>query len=396
MNSSMEALFLKHVGQTSPYPPMLEIERAEGLFLYDKSGKKYIDAISGICVSALGHSHPNVVSAIKEQAEKYLHPMVYGEFVLAPQVEYAKLLTDHLPDHLNCVFYINTGSEAVEGAMKLAKRATGRPEIIACKGAYHGSTQGAMSLMSDEKYKKGYYPLTPGIRYIGLNDFEDLNLITSKTACVILEPIQAAPGIRPAEKAYLQALKQKCQDTGALLIYDEIQISFGRTGSLFAFEQFEVAPDVLLLAKALGGGLPLGALIADRKLLSLFTHNPILGFISTFGGHPLSCVAGKAMLETILQEELMKDVKSKAERLKSKLMHPLVVDVRNAGLLMAVDFGNEAIALKVVENAYKVGLVTGFFLFNEQSIRIAPPLNITAEEIDLLAETLLIAIEMSR
>ena len=280
--------------------------------------------------------------------------------------------------------------------MKLAKKYTGRSEIIACKGAYHGSTHGAMSLMSGEKYKKGYYPLLPGISYIELNDFGDLDSISTKTACVILEPIQAAPGIRPAEKAYLEALRQKCDSTGTLLVYDEIQISFGRTGSLFAFEQYDVAPDVLLLAKALGGGLPMGALIADQKILASFTNNPILGFISTFGGHPLSCAAGMAMLKTLLEEDLMETVELKAERLKSKLLHPLIHEIRQVGLLMAIDFGTETMALKVVQNAYEIGLITGFFLFNEQSIRIAPPLNITDEEIDLIAETLILAIEMSR
>ncbi len=392
---SQKALFLKHVGQTSPFPTMLEIEKAEGIYLYDTSGKRYIDAIAGICVSALGHSHPRIVKAIQDQAATYLHPMVYGEFILSPQVKYAKLLADQLPESLNCVFYTNSGSEAVEGAMKLAKRYTGRHEIIACKGAYHGSTNGAMSLMSEMKYKSGYYPLMPGIRYIDFNKIEDLDKITKQTACVFTEPIQAAPGIRIGEEAYLKALRKRCDETGTLLIFDEIQVGFGRTGSLFAFEKYGVVPDVLLLAKALGGTLPLGAMIADRNILEVLSKNPILGFISTFGGHPLSCAAGQAMLEVLLEEQLIEQVEAKSIRLQNWFKHPRIKAVRAAGLLMAVDFGEEEFALKVLNLCTEKGLITDFFLFNERCIRIAPPLNITEEEIDELAKLLLEIINLA-
>ncbi|MFT5764534.1 MAG: acetylornithine/N-succinyldiaminopimelate aminotransferase [Saprospiraceae bacterium] len=386
---SEKNLFLQHVGQTSPFPTMLEIKEAKGIYLYDKSGKRYIDAISGICVSALGHSHERIVKAIQEQAAIYLHPMVYGEFVLSPQVQYAKLLADNLPEKLNCVFYTNSGSEAVEGAMKLAKRYTGRHEIIACRGAYHGSTHGAMSLMSEMKYKTGYYPLMPGIRFIDFNNIADLEKITTNTACVFTEPIQAAPGVRKGEKAFLKALRKRCDETGTLLIFDEIQVGFGRTGTLFAFEQYEVIPDVLLLAKALGGTLPLGALVADRDVLKVLSNNPILGFISTFGGHPLSCVAGHTMLETILAEKLIGQVEAKSQQLQAWFQHPRIKAVRAAGLLIAVDFGEEAFALKVLDLCYEMGFITDFFLFNERSIRIAPPLNITAAEIDELGALLI-------
>lgn len=390
---SLKEDFLKHVGQTSPFPTMLDIETAKGIYVYDRSGKKYIDAIAGICVSAIGHGHERIISAIQKQAATYLHPMVYGEFVLSPQVTYAKLLAEQLPESLNCVFYTNSGSEAVEGAMKLAKRYTGRHEIIACKGAYHGSTNGAMSLMSDMKYKTGYYPLMPGIRYIDFNDSSSLDLITSQTACVITEPIQAAPGVRIGSLEFIQALRKKCDETGTLLIFDEIQIGFGRSGTLFAFEQYGIVPDVLLLAKALGGTLPLGAMVADREVLKVLSTNPILGFISTFGGHPLSCAAGKAMLEVLLETKLTDQVKQKSERLLGWFQHPKIKEVRAAGLLMAVDFGTEDFALKVLDACMEMGLISDFFLFNERCIRIAPPLNITEEEIDELGALLIKVIE---
>jgi len=372
---------------------MLEVEAAKGLYVYGRSGKRYIDAIAGICVSAIGHGHERIVKAIQDQAAVYLHPMVYGEFVLSPQVTYAKLLADQLPESLNCVFYTNSGSEAVEGAMKLAKRYTGRHEIIACKGAYHGSTNGAMSLMSEMKYKTGYYPLMPGIRYIDFNDLSSLDLITEQTACVITEPVQAAPGVRIGTKEFLQALRKRCDETGTLLIFDEIQIGFGRSGTLFTFEQYGMVPDVLLLAKALGGTLPLGAMVADREILKVLSKNPILGFISTFGGHPLSCAAGQAMLEVLLEESLVDQVGEKSKRLQGWFQHPRIKAVRAAGLLMAVDFGEEAFALKVLDACFEMGLITDFFLFNEQCIRIAPPLNITNEEIDELGALLIKVID---
>lgn len=392
---SLKEDFLKYVGQTSSFPTMVQVEKAEGIYLYDQSGKRYLDAIAGICVSALGHNDKRIVKAIQKQAAHYLHPMVYGEFVLAPQVLYAKLLVAHLPEKLNNVFYTNSGSEAVEGAMKLAKRYTGRHEIISCKGAYHGSTNGAMSLMSEMKYKTGYYPLMPGIRYIDFNDIGSLEKITEQTACVITEPIQAAPGVRIGRHDFIRALRKRCDETGTLLIFDEIQVGFGRTGTLFAFEQYEIVPDVLLVAKAFGGTLPLGGLIADRAILEVLSRNPMLGFISTFGGHPLSCAAGMAMLEGILEEKLISQVAEKSKKLQSMLTHPRIKAIRAAGLLMAIDFGEEAFALKVLETCFEMGFITDFFLFNEKCIRIAPPLNISMEEIDELGSLLLAIIEQA-
>ena len=314
--ASQRQLFLQHVAQTSAFPLALEIERSEGMYLYDKSGKSYLDLIAGIGVSCLGHRHPNVVAAAKAQLEKYLHTLVYGEFILSPQVQLAKLLADHLPDPLDSVYFVNSGSEATEGAMKLAKRYTGRAEIVACHKAYHGSSQGAASLMSPTTFTQPFYPLLPGIRHIDYNEVSDLERINNKTAAVIVETVQGEWGVRPPAEGYLQKLRQKCDETGALLILDEIQAGMGRTGSLFAFEQFGIVPDILLLAKGLGGGMPIGAFISTREKMQTLTHDPILGHITTFGGHPVCCAAALATVQTLISSGLIEEVKR-----KEKLFH---------------------------------------------------------------------------
>ena len=394
MITNQKEWFLKHLGQTSPFPPCFEIERAEGIFLYDSAGNQYIDAISGICVSNLGHGQKEIIKAIQEQAAKYIHPMVYGEFVLSPQVKYAKLLADHLPSHLSCTYFMSSGSEALEGAMKMAKRYTGRHEMIACAGAYHGSTHGALSLMSSNKYKIGYYPFLPGIQFIEFNNLKTLEKITAQTAGVVLEPIQAGPGLRLPNKTFLKALRQRCTDTGALLIFDEIQVGFGRSGSMFAFEQLGVEPDVLLLAKALGGGLPLGAFISSREIMSVVSHHPMLGHITTFGGSPVCCAAGLAFMNVLIEHpEIIDSVPEKSALITTHLKHPLVKKIRNAGLLIAVDFEDEKIAAKVLETCFKHRFITTYFLFNEACIRIAPPLNISFEEISILTNQLIFILD---
>lgn len=374
-------LFLQHVAQTSAAPLALEIVKAEGTTLTDAYGKKYIDLIAGISVCNVGHCHPKVVEAIKRQADQYLHLLVYGELVQTPQVAYAHLLTRHLPASLNSVYFTNSGAEAVEGAMKLSKRSTGRTEIIAFNHSYHGSTQGALSIIGDEYWRNAYRPLLPAILHADHNVAESLHLITSKTACVIAETVQAERGIYKPSPEWMQALRKKCDETGALLVLDEIQVGFGRSGSLWGFEQYGIVPDILLLGKALGGGLPLGAFVADKKLMWHFTDNPVLGHITTFGGHPLSCAAGLAAMEALLAEEMMRDVKHKEQLFLEKLHHPAIRAVRSAGLLIAVEFDDFETNKKIIGRCIAAGVLTDWFLFAPQCMRIAPPLNIQDEEI---------------
>lgn len=384
-------LFLQHVAQTSMEPMALPITKAKESILYDDFGHQYIDLIGGISVSSIGHSHPKVVKAIQDQAAAFLHVMVYGEAIITPQVEYAQLLASVLPAHLNAVYFVNSGSEAVEGAMKLAKRVTGRTEIIACHNSYHGSTQGAMSIMGSEYWRNSFRPLLPNIRHIEHNNFESLQYITDQTACIILEVIQAEGGVLVPQKEWLQALRKKCTDVGALLIFDEIQTGFGRTGSLWAFEQFGIEPDVLLLGKALGGGMPLGAFIASKDMMDQLTTNPILGHMTTFGGHPVCCAAGKAALEVILEEGLIAKVKAKGELFKAHLKHPKIKNIRGLGLMMAVELEDfEAIKqlikttcldLNKPSEHTNIGIFTDWFLFCTNSFRIVPPLNISDENI---------------
>ena len=380
-NISPRQVFLDHVAQTSPFPLQLQIEKAKGLYLYDTTGKAYMDMISGISVSCLGHCHPKVVEAVQKQAETFMHTLVYGEFVLSPQVQLARLLTSLLPDTLQNVYFLNSGTEATEGAMKLAKRYTGRYEMVSCKNAYHGSTQGSASLMSSEVYTAAFRPLLPGITHLNFNLFEDLEKITHKTACVIMEVVQAEAGIIEPIPGYLQAVRQRCNDTGTLLIFDEIQTGYGKTGHLFAFQKYGVVPDVLLLGKAMGGGMPLASFIASKEIMSVLTHNPILGHITTFGGHPVNCAAGLATLQAIIDERLIEQVPEKAQLLINNLQHPIIREIRHSGLMMAIDLGSNALVMKIIEHCLDNGLITDWFLFNDASLRICPPLTITNDEI---------------
>ena len=375
-------LFLKHVAQTSPSPLAFEIAKAEGCLLYDVNRKEYIDLIGGISVANIGHRHPKVMEAIKKQLDAYMHVMVYGEFIESPQVQYAKLLTDHLPSALNSVYFTNSGAEAIEGAMKLAKRVTNRTQIIAFKNSYHGSTQGALSIIGDEYWRNAFRPLLPGILHLEYNSFESLDEISERTACVIAETAQAEAGIIVPSKEWLQALSKKCRETGTLLILDEIQAGFGRTGKLWGFENFEIVPDVLVLGKALGGGMPLGAFIADKKLMDAFTENPILGHITTFGGHPVCCAAGMAALKVLLEEKIIDSVKTKEELFRSLLVHKKIKAIRPFGLWMAVEFDSFETNKKVIDACIESGIMTDWYLFAANCLRISPPLTISKKQIE--------------
>lgn len=382
-------LFLKHVAQTSDSPLLLEIETAKDVFLFDKNGKSYLDLIAGISVSSLGHCHPKVVEAVQNQSAKYMHLMVYGEYVYTPQVQLANLLAKQLPKKLNTTYFVNSGTEATEGALKLAKRYTGRTELIGCKNAYHGSTHGSLSLLGDEYFKQAYRPLLPDTRQIAFNNFEDLTQITKRTAAVLVEPIQAEAGVIAPLPDYLPALRKRCDEVGALLILDEIQTGFGRTGTLFAFEQLGIIPDILLLAKAMGGGMPIGAFISSKKIMDSFTNNPILGHISTFGGHPVSCAASLATLQVLLQENHIQEVKAKEALFKKLLIHPAIKAVRSKGLLMAVAFEDFTFTKKVIDSCIEKGVITDWFLFADNCLRIAPPLIITPPQIEQACQIIL-------
>lgn len=392
-------LFLRHIAQTSDAPLALEIESAKGMFLQTTDKQQVMDLIAGISVSVLGHRPPSVQKAIETQLDKYWHTLVYGEFVLTPQVELATLLANNLPPSLNSVYFTNSGTEATEGAMKLAKRTTGRSEIIAMKNAYHGSTQGAMSLNSDAYFTQAYRPLLPDIQWLAFNDFIDLQKITHRTAAVIVETVQAESGVYvPLSKTentegYFFALKKRCEEVGALLILDEIQAGMGRTGTLWAFEQYGITPDVLLLAKGLGGGMPIGAFIADRALMQSFTNEPVLGHITTFGGHPVSCAAALATLQTLLASDLIAEVKAKEALFRRLLVHPKIKEVRSAGLWLAVELESFEVLIAVIHECLHNGLLTDWFLFNNRSLRIAPPLIITESEIEWACQVILEAIE---
>jgi len=380
---SNRELFLRHLGQTSPEPMGLEIVRAKGVFLYDKDGKDYIDLVAGVSVANLGHDNQVITNAVKAQVDKYLHLMVYGEFIEEPQVKLASLLSDLLPKEMESTYLVNSGSEAIEGAMKLAKRHTGRYEIVSCKNAYHGSTQGAMSLMSDEYYTDAFRPLLPGINHIEYNNFDDLKKITGKTACVIIEPVQGEAGVISPEREYLQEVRKRCNQTGTLLVFDEIQTGFGRTGELFAFRKFNVEPDILVTAKALGGGMPIGAFSSSKKIMDTLISNPVLGHITTFGGHPVSAAAAFASLEYITKNpDIIKSVTAKEKLFKDLLTGlPQVKEIRSNGLLMAVDLGNSENLFKAVDLLQINGIHTDWFLFDDHSFRISPPLTITNDEI---------------
>lgn len=378
---SNRQLFLNHVAQTSPAPIGLEMVKAAGIYLWDIADKRYIDLISGFSVCNIGHSHPDVVKAVQEQAAAYMHLIVYGEFIESPQTGYAKLLTDHLPDSLDCVYFTNSGAEATEGAMKLAKRVTNRSKIIAFHHAYHGSTQGALSLMGDEYFKNAFRPLLPDIHHFQYNDPAVLDAIDSTTACVIMETVQAESGVTAPDAQWLQAIRQACDKHCALLILDEIQAGFGRTGTLWAFEQYDLVPDILLLGKALGGGMPLGAFVASQSLMRTLTYDPVLGHITTFGGHPVSCAAGKTAMEVLLAGRFFESVKEKEQLLWEKLEHPSIVSKKSAGLWMSLCFVSPEYNQAVVHQCIENGLITDWFLFKPDHLRIAPPLICTTEDI---------------
>ncbi len=374
-------LFLNHIGQTSDSPLALEIIKAEGCKMWDVNGKEYIDLIGGISVCNVGHRHPKVLEAIKDQLNKYLHVMVNGELVLSPQTQYAKLLTDNLPVSLNSVFFTASGTEATEGAMKLAKRFTNRTQIVAFKNSYHGSTQGSLSIMGDEYWRNAFRPLLPDVFHLNFNSFEDIQLITEHTACVIAETIQAEAGVIVPQQNWLKALSEKCNETGTLLVLDEIQCGFGRNGTLWAFKQFDVVPDILLLGKALGGGMPLGAFIADKKLMDHLTTNPVLGHINTFGGHPVCCAAGLTAMKVLLDEKLIDAVKEKEELFISLLSHPKIKQVRSKGLMIAIEFESAEENRRMIKALIDKGIFTDWFLFAPQCLRIVPPLIISIEKI---------------
>jgi acetylornithine/N-succinyldiaminopimelate aminotransferase len=390
---TLRQLFLNNNAQTTNFPLLLEFERAEGVYMYDSEGKPYMDLISGIGVSNLGHSNQKVINAIKDQVDKYMHLMVYGEYVQTPQVRFAEKLLSVLPDNLQSVYFTNSGAEAVEGALKLAKRFTGRQQIVALHNSYHGSTHGALSVMGNEDFKQAYRPLLPGVNFISLNNHDDLQLITNETACVIIETIQGEAGVRVPDLVYMQALRNRCTQTGTLLILDEIQAAFGRTGKLFAFEHFGIVPDILLLAKALGGGMPVGAFVASTAIMSALKENPILGHITTFGGHPVCCAAGLAALEVLLDEQLVEKVTAKEALIRKHLTHSAIKNIRGKGLMLALEFESFDLNKKIIDTCIANGVITDWFLHCSNAMRLAPPLVITNEEIISACKVITQAIE---
>lgn len=387
--------FLNHLAQTSPYPVGISIESAEGVYLCSPTGKRYLDFISGIAVSSVGHRHPHVVAAIKSQLDKHLHVMVYGEFIQETPNLLAKKLTELLPTQLNCCYFVNSGTEANEGALKLAKRFTGRTEIISFRKSYHGSTHGSLSVSGNETKKNVFRPLLPDVRFLDFNAVEQLDQISETTACVIAETIQGDAGVRIPDKTYMQALRKRCTETGTLLILDEIQCGMGRTGKMFAFEHFGIEPDILTLAKAFGGGLPIGTFIASREMMQTLTYNPMLGHITTFGGNPVCCASALATLEVIENENLLASVEEKGRLIEEKLQHRHIKEVRRKGLMFAIDFDSAERVNRIVQNAIDGGVICYWFLSHPYSFRIAPPLTITPAEIDEACSIILKAIENS-
>ena len=376
-------IFYKNMGLPSSSPMGIEMERAQGIYIYDTNGKEFIDLVSGVSVSNIGHRHPKVIEAIHEQLEKYMHLMVYGEFIQGPQVLLAKNLTDHLPKKLNSVYFVNSGSEAIEGALKLAKRFTNRSEIIAFKNAYHGGTHGALSILGNESLKFAFRPLLPDIRFLQFNKEEDLQQITNNTACVVAESVQAEAGIQLPENNFLKKLRKRCNETGALLIIDDIQMGFGRTGKLFSFQNFGITPDILALAKGMGGGMPIGAFVASKEIMNSLTFQPELGHITTFGGHPVSCAAANANLNVIRENKLSEQAHDKGNIFKSEMEKEKgVTEIRQIGLMLGIDLESEKLMDKLLSQFTKNGLIADRFLFRPRAFRIAPPLTITNEEIE--------------
>jgi acetylornithine/N-succinyldiaminopimelate aminotransferase len=391
MNS--EETFLNKLAQTSPNPLKIQVSHAEGSFIHDINGKQYFDLISGIGVTNIGHRHPKVINAIKSQLDKYMHVMAYGEFIQEPQNELAHKLTGLLPDTLNCCYFVNSGTEANEGALKLAKRITGRTEIVSCNNSYHGSTHGSLSVTGNEIKKKAFRPLLPDVHFIDFNSEKDLEKITEKTACVIIEPIQGDAGVRIPDKGYLQALRERCTETGAILIFDEVQTGFGRTGSLFAFQLYNVIPDILTVAKGMGGGMPIGAFISSNEYMKLLTHDPMLGHLTTFGGHPVNCAAAVANLDVLTENDLLKNVEIKGQLIETLLQHRAIKEVRRIGLMLAIEFDDAELVQQIVDECLKNGVITFYFLSCPTSFRLAPPLTITDEEIKASCDQVLKSIK---
>lgn len=385
MSEILRKQFLQHVGQTSPAPMMIEVERAEGVFFYTPEGKPYYDLVSGVSVNNVGHSNPAVIEAVQRQVASYMHIMVYGEMVERPQVEFARRLAEALPEPLSSVYFLNSGAEAVEGALKLAKRYTHRTEMISMRRAYHGSTHGAMSMMGapeGEEWKNAFRPLLPDTKAIRFNCEEDLALITERTACVLCEPVQGEAGVRPPKEGYLQRLRERCSEVGALLIFDEIQTGMGRTGEMFAMTKYGVTPDIVCLAKAFGGGMPLGAFVSSGEIMQSLTHNPVLGHITTFGGHPVCCAAGLAAMKFLQENNVVEDVERKGAMYEELLKdHPAVLEIRRSGLLMAVELGTSERMFKMMEMFAQEGIMSDWFLFCDTAFRISPPLIISDDEI---------------
>ena len=385
MTTNLRQLFLEHVGQTSDNPMMLEVERAEGVYLYGPDGRRWIDLISGVSVSAVGHGNRRVIDAICAQARDYLHLMVYGEAVESPQVRYAERIASLLPDPLDTVYFVNSGSEAVEGALKLAKRVTERTELVSMRRAYHGSTHGAMSMMGTpegEEWKATFRPLLPDVRAIEFNDFEALDRITRRTAAVLVEPVQGEAGVRLPAAGWLEALRERCDRTGALLVFDEIQTGLGRTGALFAMQRYGITPDIVCLAKAFGGGMPLGAFVAAKRTMDALQTDPALGHITTFGGHPVCCAAGLAAFDYLTRNRVVEQVEAKGALYEELLAgHPQVCEIRRSGLLLAVELGDSAKLYRMMELFKEAGILSDWFLYCDTAFRISPPLTISEEEV---------------
>ena len=385
MNDILRKQFLRHVAQTSPSPQLIEVARAEGVFFYTPEGKPYYDLISGVSVNNVGHGNRAVVEAVQRQVADYMHIMVYGEMVERPQVEYARLLAECLPQPLDTVYFLNSGAEAVEGALKLAKRYTARTEMISMRRAYHGSTHGAMSMMGapeGEEWKNAFRPLLPDTKAIRFNCEEDLKQITTRTACVLCEPVQGEAGVRVPEAGYLQALRERCDEVGALLIFDEIQMGMGRSGEMFAMQRYGVTPDIVCLAKAFGGGMPLGAFISSQKIMSTLTFDPVLGHITTFGGHPVCCAAGLAAMRYLIDNKVVEDVERKGALYEELLKdHSAVKEIRRSGLLLAVELGQSEKLYKIMDLFIEEGILSDWFLYCDTAFRISPPLIISDEEI---------------
>ncbi len=374
---------------TSPHPLQIEVNKAEGVFIWDKQGNRYFDLISGIAVCNLGHRHPAIVQAVQNQLGRYLHVIPYGEFIQEPQIGLAKALNAILPDGLDCSYFVNSGAESVEAALKLAKRATGRTELISCKRSYHGSTHGALSVTGNERKKFHARPLLPDVKFINFDCIGSLRNITELTAAVIIEPIQGDAGVRIPSVGYLEAVRARCTQVGALLIFDEIQTGMGRTGKMFAFEHYDVVPDILCLAKALGGGMPIGAFIASEELMKLWTHDPVLGHITTFGGHPVNCAAALANVEELSNSKIISEVEAKGALMEELLSHPLIKEIRRKGLMLAVEFETAELVQKIVEGCLERGVITFWFLSDPVSFRLQPPLIISDEEIKEACEVII-------